>query len=95
LANVKQAVLNAFRTTQGELVFHPNYGINTNVGGQFFGTTDEALIFGDLLTKTLLNDPRFTDIKISNVSTTGTGISLSLLVKIAGSNVPVPLNFVS
>lgn len=93
--NVKQAALNALKTVRGELAFHPGYGVNADIGGRFYGTTDEALIFGEILRETLLKDKRFTQVLISNVSTTGTGISISLIVQIAGSNQPIPLNFIS
>lgn len=95
LVNVRQAALNALKTVRGELPWHPNYGVNADVGGRFFGTTDEALIFGQLLRETLLKDPRFTQVLISSVKTTGTGIYVALIVQIAGSNQPIPLNFVS
>lgn len=93
--NVKQAALNALKTIQGELVWHPTYGVNADVGGRFFGSTDEILVFGQLLRETLLQDPRFTNVLISNVSTTGTGIAIGLEVQIAGTHNPIPLNFVS
>jgi hypothetical protein len=95
LGNVRQTVLNALKTTQGELPFHEKYGVNANIGGQFFGTTDEALIFGTLLRDTLLSDSRFTDVKIAKVSSTGTGIALSIVVSIAGASQPIPLSFIS
>jgi len=93
--NVRQAVLYALRTVKKELPFHKGYGVNTNVGASYFGTTDEALIFGDVLRNTLLRDKRFLDVKIAKLSTTGTSMSLSLLVLIAGSDQPIPLSFVS
>lgn len=95
LANVRQAVLHALKTVRGELPFHPNYGINVNIGGRFFGTTDEALIFSQLLRDTLLADVRFNDIQIARIATTGTGIALTIVVTIAGSTQPLPLSFIS
>jgi len=95
LDNVRQTVLYALRTTQNELPFHPDYGVNTGIGERFFGTVDEALVFGDVLRNTLLRDQRFLDVQIAALSTTGTSISLSLLVIIAGSDQPIPLSFVS
>jgi hypothetical protein len=92
---VKQAVLYALKTTKGELPFHPEFGVTANIGNMFFGTNDEALIFGELLRETLLSDPRFNNVVISRVSTTPTGISLSLLVTIQGMNQPIPLSFIS
>jgi hypothetical protein len=95
MANVRQSVLYALRTVRGELPFHPTYGVNTNIGSAYFGTTDEVLVFGDLLRSTLLRDQRFTDVQISKISATGTSMSLSLLVFIAGANQPIPLSFIS
>lgn len=95
LENVRQTVLYALRTVQGELPFHPDYGVNTNIGDRYFGTLDEALIFGDVLRSSLLRDKRFVDVQIANVSSTGISMSLSLLVFIAGSDQPIPLSFVS
>ena len=95
LVNVKQTVLNALKTVRGELPFHPNFGVNTNIGERFFGTTDEALIFGELLRDTLLNDPRLDNVQIERIATTGTGIALQLLVTVVGSNQPLPLAFIS
>lgn len=95
LANVRQSILTALKTVRGELPFHPNYGLNTNIGGRFFGSTDEALVFAELLRDTLMADKRFTNIQIARVATTGTGIALTIIVTIAGSNQPLPLSFIS
>jgi hypothetical protein len=95
LVNVRQSVLNALKTVQGELPFHPRFGVNFNIGGKFFGTTDEALLFGELLRDTLLADTRLKNVQIQEVSTTGTGIALTLLVTIAGASQPLPLSFIS
>ena len=95
LPNVRQAVLNALKTTQGELIFHPGYGVNLNIGGRFFGTTDEALLFGELLRSTLLTDSRLENVQIAKVEATGTGIALTLLITIAGATQALPLSFIS
>jgi hypothetical protein len=95
IENVRQAVLYALRTQQGELPFHPAYGVNLNIGSKFFGTTDEALIFGTVVQDTLTRDPRFQDVKIARLSVTGNSVAVQLLVTIAGSNQPIPLSFVS
>lgn len=93
--NVRQTALSALKRKQGELPFHLNYGVNAEIGGRFFGSKDEAVIFGELLRNTLLKDSRFESVLISGLSTTGRSISLKLLVKIAGTNEFVPLAFVS
>lgn len=94
-AAVKAAVLNAVRTTVGELPWHPNYGLNSAIGGRFYSTTDEALIFGQIIRTSILSDPRFENVVISDVSTNGTGMQLRMLVKIVGFDAPIPLAFVS
>jgi hypothetical protein len=93
--SVRQAVLYALKTVRGELNFHKGYGVNVNLGAKYYGTVDEALLFGELLRNTIIRDPRFKDMKISRISTTATGISLQLLVSIKGFDKPIPLSFVS
>jgi hypothetical protein len=95
LVNVRQTVLSTLKTKKGELPFHTGYGVDINIGSRFYGTTDEAVIFAQLLQTTLLGDPRFDSVQISKLSVTGTGIALTILVTLAGSNVPIPLSFIS
>lgn len=95
MKNVRQAVLYALKTTQGELPFHPEFGVTTNIGGRYYGTIDEAVLFANTLRQSLLTDQRFDDIQVLGLNPTNTGISLSFLVKIKGLNAPIPLSFVS
>lgn len=95
LVNVRQSILFALKTTQGELPFHPRYGISMNIGDKYYGTTDEAVVFANALRYSLLADPRYQDVQIAGLSTTNTGISLSMVVSIVGTNVPIPLSFIS
>jgi hypothetical protein len=95
LPAVKQAALNALKTIRGDLPFHPNYGVTVDIGSRFFGSTNEAVIFGQLLRESLLQDGRYRAVEIAKVSTTGTGIAVSLLITIAGSTQPLPLSFIS
>ena len=95
LTNIRQAVLSALRVTIGELPFHPTYGINSNIGDRYFGSTDEAVIFSDVLRKTLLSDPRYSDIQVAGLQVMQNGFTLNLIVFVAGSNVPIPLSFVA
>lgn len=92
--NVRQAVLYALRTQRGELPFHPNYGVNLGIGNKFFGTTDEALLFGAVIQETLIRDPRLQDVKISKISVNGNSIALQMLVRVSGANQPIPLSFI-
>lgn len=92
--NVKQAALMALRTALGELPFHPDYGINTNISQRFYGSTDEAIVFTELLRDALLRDSRFSNVEISGLSTTSNSMSMSINVYITGSNQPITLSFV-
>lgn len=92
---VRQAVMNALRTRSGELPFHPNYGVNFDVGDNFFGSVDEAVVFADIITDALLADRRYADVRIADVSATPTGVSMKILVKIKGFGQYIPLAFVS
>ena len=94
LMAIQQAVLTALTTTQGSLPFHPQYGVNTNIGDRFYGTQDEALVFGQLLRNSILSDSRFSDVQIASVSTTGSSLSIKMFVSISGySGGPIPLTF--
>lgn len=95
LRNVKQAVLSAIKTEKGELDFHPDYGVNLAIGERYYGTVDEAMVFGESIRDSLIRDRRFTQVLISNISSTGTGIAIQLIVYLDGSREPVTLNFVS
>lgn len=95
LDNVRQSVLFAMRTQRGELPFHPTFGVNINIGDRFFGTTDEALVFGQVIRDTLLKDARLTSVTIQSLQVTGTSVSLSMLVVLQGFNQPIPLSFVA
>lgn len=94
LVNVRQTVLNALNTNEGELPFHPQFGINLGIGDRYFGTIDEALVFSQLLRDTLLADSRILGVQLGNLETSGTGMSMTILVTIAGSNQAMPLSFV-
>lgn len=92
--NVRQTALYALKTDTGELPFHPSYGVNQNMGEKFFGTADEAVVFSEAIRSSLLTDPRFSNVEISNLAATGNSINLSLNVYITGSNQPISLNFI-
>jgi hypothetical protein len=92
---IRAAVINAITTTKGELPFHPDYGVNAAIGERFFGTTDEAMIFGELVRTSIMTDPRFESVTIANLQATQTSMSLKLLVKIKGYDGLIPLSFVA
>lgn len=91
---IRQAVLNALKTLLSELPFHPQYGVNTNIGDQFFGTTDEVVIFAEFVRTSILTDPRFESVLVNKLSSTGTGYSMELIVKIIGFDSAIPLAFI-
>ena len=91
---IRQAVLNALKTSRTDLNWHVNYGVNTSIGDKYYGTTDEAVILAGLISDSLLTDPRFADVKISRIQTTHTSIAIQLLVKLAGYSNPIPLSFI-
>lgn len=95
LANVRQAVLNAVKTEQGELPFHPDYGVNLALGERFYGTTDEALLFGELIRDTIIRDGRFSNVLLAGVASTGTSVSIKLTVFLDGTAEPVSLSFIA
>jgi len=92
---IRQAVLYILKTSVGELPFHPDFGVSNNIGERFYGTKDEALEFSETLRSSIMNDDRFESVIINKLSTTGTGIALSLLVNIRGLREPITLSFIS
>jgi hypothetical protein len=95
LTNVRQAVLNAMKTERGELPFHLDYGVNLNLGDRFYGSTDEALLFGELIRDTIIRDSRFSNVLLSQVSSTGSSVSIKLIVYLDGTKEPVTLSFIA
>lgn len=94
LAAVRQAIYWAIRTIRGELAWHPTFGVQQSLGATYMGSTTEAAIFFEQLQSSLLKDRRFQSINVQGIRTTGTSISLDLLIQLGGSNVPIPLSFV-
>jgi hypothetical protein len=95
LINVRQAVKNVLRTSTGELPFHEKYGINESIGDKFFGSTDEGMLVFEAISRAILRDSRFKSFKLLELSTTGTSVSISVLVSIEGLNQPIPLTFIA
>lgn len=94
LSNVRQAVWFLLRTIKGELPFHPNYGVKDSIGDVYLGTTSEQQVIVDLIRKSILSDPRFTVVHVTDLSSTPVSISISLSVAIQGLGVLLPLSFV-
>jgi hypothetical protein len=92
---VRQAVLNALKTTQGELPFHPTYGVQSVIGDAYAGRFDDAVVVGTLLQQAVLKDARFQQVLINKLNASPTSTSVQLIVKIKGYDSPIPLAFVS
>lgn len=92
---VQQVIKSTLRTVQGELSFHPSYGINVDIGKQYVGTTSEAAQIGDLLTGSILRDNRIADAQIIRIASTKNSASVHLQVKIKGLDDPIPVSFVT
>lgn len=92
---IKQAVLNALKTQLGELPFHPNYGVDMNLGERFIGTLQEGELYAQIITTAISRDPRFDSVKILKMQATQSGMSLQISVKIKGYDTVIPLAFVS
>ena len=69
--------------------------MNHNIGAEFFGTTDESVIFAEIVRSSVLGDPRFESVLVSRLSATSNGFSMQLLVKIRGFSSSIPLAFVA
>jgi hypothetical protein len=92
---IKQAVLNAVKTQLNELPFHPEYGVNYQLGEMYFGSVDEAVVFGNMVSDAILKDSRFENALISKADNNEGGVSVQIIVKIKGLGSPIPLSFIS
>jgi hypothetical protein len=90
--NVAQAVRSVVSIPKGTLVNHPNYGFNDYTGDQFTDNVPTK-VSGDIQAA-VLRDPRFTDMKINQLTVSETGeIIVTSSVKITGTDQYLPLNF--
>lgn len=94
MKNIKQACLNALQTVQGELPFHVNYGLSSSLGSMMYGLPDANAI-GQLAISTLLKDRRITSARVTNMTFTGSSVSMLLIITVQGSSNLIPLSFVS
>jgi len=94
---VRQAVLSVLRTSQNELPFHPEYGVPlaATIGSRFLGTIGEGAAIGNVITDAIQVDGRYDSVILKDIQVTPTSTSISLLVTLPGSNVLIPLDFVS
>ena len=91
---VRQAFYWAIRTQQGQVDWHPGFGVPDAIGARFMGSTQEGAVFAQTLTSAVMKDARFNSVNLQQISTTGTSIAMSFIVTVAGSGAAIPLSFV-
>jgi hypothetical protein len=91
---VKQVVLYALKTSAGELPWHPEFGVPSNVGDVWAGTVDEGVVFARSIERSLMQDGRFAGVVLRDVKVTPSSIAMNFVVQIQGSNVLIPLSFI-
>lgn len=93
VANSLQAVQLMMESELGQSPKHPQYGIPPVVGSQ--GNRPEQLkrLLIDSITKMVLNDSRFDRVNSINATTYPNYITLSLVVKMAGTETSLPISF--
>ncbi len=94
LRAVDQAVKNALRVERGELTYHPDYGLFVDLGSRFFGSNNEAVVFGESIIRSIGTDARFSGVSIAKLQTNKINTSLQVDVSIPGLDSPIPLSFV-
>lgn len=94
---VRQALHSLLSTSANQLPFHPDYGIplGSAIGERFYGNNGFVAAFADILRDIILSDGRYSDVVVQDFILTETTVSISLIVAIAGSDVIIPLSFVS
>lgn len=94
---VRQAIHSLLSTNINELPFHPDYGVPfaNSIGERFYGSIELAAAFSEVLQEVILSDGRFSSVIVQNLTVTETSISINIVVSVDGSNVIIPLSFVS
>jgi hypothetical protein len=94
---VRQAIFSLLSTNINELSFHPNYGVPfaNAIGERFYGNIELAAAFSEILQEVILSDGRYSNVVIQNLDVTETSVSINMIVTVDGSNVLIPLSFVS
>lgn len=94
---VRQAIHTLLNTNINELPFHSRYGIpfaNT-IGERFYGNIEMAAIFSQILQEVILSDGRYSNVIVQDLTANESSISINLVVTVDGSNVIIPLSFIS
>jgi hypothetical protein len=94
---VKQAIYSLLKTNINELPFHPNYGVPfaNLIGERFYGSVQFVTAFSQVLQEVILSDGRYSEAFVQNLTVNETSIAINLIVVVNGSNVIIPLSFVS
>lgn len=97
ISAVRQALSTLLFTNIGELPFHPNYGMPfaNEIGSRFYGNIEIASAFSEILQSIIMADGRYSSVYVQNLTISETSIAISLVVAIDGSNVIIPLSFIS
>lgn len=97
ISAVRQALNTLLFTNIKELPFHPNYGIPfaNEIGSRFYGNIEIASAFSEILQNVIIADGRYSSVYVQNLTVNENSISVSLVVSIDGSNVIIPLSFIS
>jgi len=95
IANVRQSVLQVLRTNPGELPFHPRFGLPVEPGDTWTASVDEGLIIAELIQNSIRADGRYSFVIVRSIVTTGSSVSIDLLVGVPGADTAIPLSFVS
>ena len=93
LDNVRQTIHFLLRTQVGELPFHQDYGIDSQIGTTIV-VGDEGEKIAGLIENSILQDSRFEYVAVRRVRTFGTAVSIDILVAISGATTAVPLSFI-
>jgi hypothetical protein len=94
MENIRQAVYWAVQTSPNSLPFHPDKGFDLGIGETFFGSETEMSLLAGIISKNILQDPRFSSCEVANITSAGNSISMRLLVTVGDSGTPLPLSFV-
>lgn len=94
---VRQAIFSLLSTNINELPFHPDYGVPfaNSIGERFYGNIELAAAFSQVLQEVILSDGRFSNVIVQNLTVAETSISINIIVTVDGSNVIIPLSFIS
>lgn len=93
--NIVQALGQRIMTSQGELLFHPTYGMETLLAVGIEGTRANVVLSGMVVARAVKDDPRVTHVRNLEVLFRETVNSADMIVGLIGaSGATLPLNLV-